>query len=290
MFSAVKSNVQRGLNFVYAFFVAAILLTVIVCRVEYISPKYGNVDAVIHSVICIQQLLILVTIIAIYYETFCYPDRMETVLQLLDDIDRAFVQLNIKFDYRRFRWKIFIEIIGLSALIHITFVALCTYHQFRLFSDILYELFGRFYPMYLVNAMLLMFVNFCCLIKNKFTALKQLLRDFCDIIDAFGDSEIDDMHEIWKIKLMQTTPRTFFSELKQIASIYESLFIVVNHLNTIFGLSNLTSLALLGISLTCHLFLLVKILMEYSIKIDGLCFELFGEFFIIQMNFNHNSG
>lgn len=272
MFSEFKSNIVRGLNLVYAFVVASILLAAIVFRMQYVSPKYGNFNIIIHSVICIQQTLIMLTIAAIYYQSIWHPHRMDTVFRMLTTIDRAFAQFNVKFDYRLFHWKIWIEIIVLTASVHITFGALITYFGIDPFAAIFYELLARFYPIFVINAALLMFINLCCLIKSKFTALKNLLQDFRDI----ETMPCGDNNEVWKVKFVQTMPQTFYAELTHIASVYESLHDIVNRLNVIFGLTNLASLTLLAISLTCHLFLLVKLLMENRPSIEGICLELFG--------------
>lgn len=216
----------------------------------------------------------MLTILAIYYQTIRYPGGMDAVYESLVNVDRAFAQLNVKFDYRLFHWKILIEILMLSASIHITFAALCTHYHVELFVAIVYELFARFYPIFVINAALLMFINLCCLLKSKFTALKKML---CDFHGTHAHTACCD--EVWKVKLVQTATRTFHSELRQIVGVYESLYGIVNQLNNIFGLTNLASLSFLAISLTCHLFLLVKILMENTASIDGTIFELFGVFF-----------
>lgn len=272
MFSEFKSNIARRLNLVYAYAVATILLAAIVFRMQYVSPKYGDFNIIIHSVICIQQALITLTIVAIFYQSIWHPHRMDAVFQMLTKVDRAFAQFNVHIDYGLFRWKIWIEIIVLSASVHIAFAALCTHFGIDPFAAIIYELLARFYPIFVVNAALLMFINLCCLIKSKFTALKKMLLDFRDIDTVFSAGS----DEVWKVKLVQTMPPTFYGELKRIANVYELLHDIVNRLNDIFGLTNLASLTLLAISLTCHLFLLVKLLMENRPSIEGICFELFG--------------
>lgn len=272
MLGTFKTNVARGLNSAYAFVVSLILLAAIVVRIQYVSPKYGCLSVIIHSVICIQQALIALSIVAIYYQTIRYPNAINSVLEMLAAIDRDFARFNVKFDYRFFQWKILLEIIGLSAAIHITFVALCVHDRTEPLVAIIYELLARFYPIFVINSALLMFINLCCLIKCKFTALKKLLRSF----QAPGALQRVDRDDVWKIKMSQSPPRTFCGEIRQIVDMYESLCATVNRLNSIFGLMNLATLALLAISLTCHLFLLVKILMESPASFDGTTCELFG--------------
>lgn len=271
MFNEFKLNISHGLILVYTFFVASILLAAIVFRMQYISPRYGNFNVVIHSVICIQQILIMLTIFAIYYQTIRHPYRMNMIFQLLANVDRALAQFNVESDYyRRFCWKTLIEIIVLIVAIHITFTALCIHYGLEPFVAIVYELLARFYPIFVINAVLLMFINLCCVVKSKFVVLKKLLRKF-HVDDTTND-------QVWKAELMQTTPCTFCDELKRIANVYELLYAIVNRLNTIFGLTNLASLTFLGISLTCHLFLLMKILMENPSSSDDICLELLGLF------------
>lgn len=270
MFSEFESHIAHCLSVVYSFVIASILFAAIVFRINYVSPTYGRFKVLIHSVICIQQIFILLTVLAIYYQSIRYPNRMRTVFQLLARIDQTFAQFNVEFDYRLFQWKIAIEVILLSASIHIAFVALCTYYSIDPFAAIIYELLARFYPIFVINATLLMFINLCFLIKSKFTALEKVLRRFHGVNDGpSADS---------KVKVISIAPTKFHTELKQIVGVYESLYGIVNQLNHIFGLSNLAALALAAISLTCHLFLLVKILMENTSSIDGVCFELFGAY------------
>lgn len=273
MFSEIRSTIAHGLNLVYTICVATTLLAAIVFRIQYVSPKYGSFDIIIHSVICIQQILIAMAILAIYYQTIRYPNGMTTVFQMLANVDRAFDQFNVKFDYRLFHWKVLMEIIVLSASIHITFAALCIHYRIDPFVAFVYELLARFYPIFVINIALLTFINLCCLVRSKFTALKKMLSDFHDVDSSAGSDG-----GVWRVKLVQTKTRTFHDELKQIASAYESLYAIVDSLNHMFGLTNLASLSLMAISLTCHLFLIVKILMERSASIDGICIELFGVF------------
>lgn len=275
MFSEVKSTIVHGLNLVYTICVATTLLAAIVFRIHYVSPKYGSFNIIIHSVIFIQQILIATAILAIYYQTIRSPYGMTTVFQMLANVDRAFAQFNVKFDYRLFHWKVLIEIIILTASIHIAFAALCIHYRIDPFVAFIYELLARFYPIFVINVALLTFINLCCLVRSKFMALKKMLSDSHAVDPSDGGSD-----GVWRVKLVQTMPRTFHDELKQIASVYESLYAIANRLNHIFGLTNLASLSLMAISLTCHLFLMVKILMERPASIDGICIELFGVFWL----------
>lgn len=270
MFSEFESRIARCLSLVYSFVIASILIGAIVFRINYVSPTYGRFKVLIHSVVCIQQIFILLTVLAIYYQSIRYSNRMSTVFQLLTRVDQAFAQFNVKFDYRLFQWKITIEAILLGASIHIAFVAMCTYYSIDPFAAIVYELLARFYPIFVINATLLMFINLCFLIKSKLAALEQVLRGFHGVDDGTSADS--------KIKVISIPSAKFHTELKQIVRVYESLYGIVNHLNHIFGLSNLAALALAAISLTCDLFLLVKILMENNSSIDGICFELFGAY------------
>lgn len=259
---------MRGIGVMHSIVVASILLAAIAFRIQYIAPMYGDLRVIVHSVICIQQIFILLTTSAIYHQSLRHSSRLRTMFQMLDNIDRTLVQFNVKFDYRIFRWKCSIETFLLVAVVHIAFVMLCIHYDIRPMPAIVYELLARFYPILLINAALLTFVNVCSLIRSKFMALKTVLNqrqtdERCAQVSLIECNQIDSLK--------------FYGKLRKIASAYEALFVIVDRVNEIFGLMNLASLALLAISLTCYLFLLVKIFMENSASIDAVCIELFGK-------------
>lgn len=268
-----KSKVIQVFSSVYTILIFSIFLPIILYRIGYVTPTLCQSNAVAQSVIGIQQILGMLVIVAIYFQVVFYKSDMKHIFQLFLSIDKAFNQLNIKFDYRRFRWKIKIEVAIVIGFIYGSFLYFLMYYRVQAMFSVILEFFTSIQTILLIYLVLLIFINFGWHIRNKFIALKSLLVDVCAIETLIGC----DADDLWKVKLIQETPQVVFCEIRKIAQIYEMLFKTINLLNRIFGLSNLATMALLGISLTCHLFLLFKTLTENSNIFADIRLEILGE-------------
>lgn len=256
----------------YSTFVGLLLISSVFFRISQTSPIFCQQEPVAESVMTVQQLLGTVVLFSIYRQILSV--ELSDLSESLEEVEQDFGLLNIKMDYRRFKWKIFLETVVIVVCIHVSFALMAIGHAESPLRAIAFELLPSFYPILLINLVLMIFVNLTLFIESKFTAIKAVLSDFREISsDSFHSSSSI------TVKALKIKPRMFFEEIKRIASIYSRLYCIVNRLNTIFGLSNLTTLAFLGISLTCHLFLTFKLLMENFGDLQPLLTVILGEVF-----------
>ena len=238
-------------------------------RIVYIPPRLSPDSPVSHSVNSIQQMLSFIVLASIYYQTLFHKSHIHQIFTLLTKTDEQFLQLNTSFRYENFLRKVYFEIVFVFLYIYGAFAFFIVHFGVYRVDEWVYELFSAINPMVLTNLTLLTFINFCWHIKSKFSTLRLLLNDLCQF-----DSQMDEC-DVWKVKSVHDTTTIVFKELKKIARIYELLYETVQTLNKIFGVSNLASLALLSISLTCHVFLLFKVLTENS-QTSAIGFDILG--------------
>lgn len=282
----------------------AVLIVFIACfsyRISGVSPQFCQSDAVSTSVTGIQQILAISVLIAIYYQNLFYKNRFQNLLKLTSAVDNEFFALNSHvFFYNYFGRKILFELIGMIVFICASVVFFVFYYRVQDIGLILLELFSTINPMVVIILNLMTFCNMTWFIRNKFRSLKHFLMN-ARAVDSLDASK---SNRVWQVKLTRETPTELHRRFKKIAQIYEMLFCMVNHLNDIFGLSNLTSMgrlfdsnvfffiftfvkqfckflvALFSISLTCHLFLIFKLLTETTNNMNGIQFNVLGSTFV----------
>lgn len=293
---------SRILNILYTLFVFIVFMGCFLYRISRVPPMLCQSDAVSHSVIGIQQILAIFVVAFIYYQVLFYKTQFHDLLKLISKTETAFSVLNINFSYTRFTYLILFEVIFVTILLYASFIFFAIYYKLPHFGIILLELFTSINPMLIIILNLMTFANLAWYICDRLQILRHFLIDVCAIDSLVANHS----NEVWKVKLMQETPSGLYAEFKKIAQIYEQLFSMVNQLNDIFGFSNLASmgktctfsfsslffsrnwihfffhlvisefLALFSISMTCHLFLLFKLLTESTNNMNDVQFDVLG--------------
>lgn len=234
-----KSKSLRILNKLYTLTVFTVLLVSFLYRISSVSPQFCPPDAVSTSVMGIQQIFATFVVTTIYYEVLFNQNQFRNVQNLISMADTQFTILNIRFPPKHFERKIFIQVIAVIGFICFAFIFFVIYYKVQSIGLILLELFSSIDPMVVIILNLMIFSNMAWLIRNRFRMLKHFLVDVCAVGALIAD---ESNIEVWKVKLTRETPNGLHRELNRIAKIYELLFCAVNHLNDIFGLSNLTSM------------------------------------------------
>lgn len=238
LFNHLKSNWPRWMHMIYGLILFLVFLSSFFYRIANVPPKFCQANAVGHSVIGIQQILSTFVITVIYYQYFSCRTSFQNTLMLMTDIDALFRSLNIHFIDDRFTVKILFEVGLIVCLIGGSFLFFLFHYRIQdAFSGFI-EFFVSINPLLVINLNLLMFINLAWCVRDKFGALKRFLFDVC-AIDSVTSFDTDG---IWKVKLIQEAPHGLYNQLTKIAQIYERLYETVNELNSIFGLSNLTSM------------------------------------------------
>lgn len=219
---------------IFIAFVAAFLY-----RIINTSPALTKANTVSHSVFGIQQILGIIAIVTIYYQVLFYKSQFTQLLELVTLIEHEFVMMNMQCICKRFAMKILSEIIFVVAFYFISFVFFVIYYNVWDIELIALELLGTVYPLLAIVLNLMTFRNAVWFIRNGLQHIKQFLVDLCAIDSLLVDGR---SNEVWTVKLMKKMPNGLFYKYKQIARIHELLFKMANHLNDIFGLSNLTSM------------------------------------------------
>lgn len=239
--ASVTSFRQRGfiiyLSIAYTVIQAVISLGLTLYRIANIKPQFCQQNAVSQSVNGIQQILGLGVVATIYYQTLFRKADVRSVLNILSKSDQEFLQLNTILKHKVFGVKIVIETVFVVLYAYAAFILFAVHYNVTELRMLVFELFSAINPLVLANLVLLMFINFCWHIRNKFAKLREILEEFVRYDSAHLESE-----DIWTIKGNSGTSKILFNQIQRIARIYESLFDAVNVLNRIFGLSNLTSI------------------------------------------------
>lgn len=311
-FHRLHSVSKKLASIAYTLAIFILFVVSFLYRITNTSPTLCNANAVSYSVIGIQQILSTIAIVTIYYQVLFYKSQFAHLLELVTLIEHEFVMLNIKCICKRFAMKILCEIIVVIAFFYISLAFFIIYYNVWDIDLIALELFGVINPLLAITLNLMTFINAVWFIRSGFQHIKQFLIDLCAIdslLLADGHS-----NEVWTVKLMIKMPSELFCKYKQIARIYELLFEMADHLNDIFGLSNLASMgkysfgklqviyffkkkeyackmsiffwfvclfrfrsvALFSITLTSYLFLLFKLLTESTNNMNDIQFEVIG--------------
>lgn len=298
-----KSKSLQIFSKLYTLTVCTVLFVSFLYRISSVLPQFCQPDAVSTSVMGIQEILATFVVTTIYYQVLFNQNQFRSVQNLISTADTRFSMLNIRFPSKNFERKIFIEVTTVIGFICMAFIFFVVYYKVHSIGLILLEFFSSIAPMVVIILNLMIFSDMAWLIRNRFRMLKHFLVDVCAVGTLIAD---ESNIEVWKVKLTRETPSGLHRELNRIAKIYELLFCAVNHLNDIFGLSNLTSMgkfyvrsidlsaiakmfskfiaALFSITLTCHLFLLFKLLTENTNNMNGIQFHVLGTFVTVQLN------
>lgn len=225
------------LSIVYTIIHAIISIGLTFYRIANIKPHFCQQSAISQSVNGIQQILGLGVVATVYYQTLFRKADVQKVLKILLKSDQELLQLNAILKYKVFGVKIVIETIFVVLYAYAAFIIFAVHYNVSDLRMLAFEFVSAINPMVLGNLVLLMFINFCWHIRNKFAKLREILENFVRHDSGHGKND-----EIWTIKAKIGTSKVLFNQIQRIARIYESLFDAVNVLNRIFGLSNLTSI------------------------------------------------
>lgn len=294
-FTNIVTTSSWFMNVPYTLSVLIIFIGAFSYRISSVPPNFCRSDAVSHSVIGIQQILTVVTISAIFYQILFYKDQFRKLLECTSSIEYEFNVLNIEFSCKHFMAKIIIEVATIIILIYMSFLFFVIHYDVKHLGLILLELFSYMNPMLVIILNLITFLNVVWYIRIRFQHLKCFLMNLCPTDPPSACR----LNEPQKVKLSRTS-NALHRDFSKIAHIYELLFTESNYLSDIFGCSNLTSMgktnhsrnrfkiklelisdfflftALFSISLTCHLFLLFKLLTENTNNMDDIQFDVLG--------------
>lgn len=224
----------------YSVCIFVVFITSFLFRILYITPMLCDANKVSHSVIGIQQILSTITIVTIYYQFLFYQTKFVHLLELVTIIEHAFTMLNIKLNYKLFAMKIFCEILAILAFISTSFAFFVIYYNVWNISFIALELFVTINPLLVIILNLMIFINAVWFIRDGIKCIKDCLIHLCAIDSLLLDGQ---SNEMWTVKLMIIQmPYEFYDKYTQLSRIYAALFEMANHLNEIFGLSNLASM------------------------------------------------
>lgn len=238
-FQRLHSISQKSASIAYALAILIVFAASFLYRLINISPLLCNANTVSHSVIGIQQILSTIAIFAIYYQVLFYKSKFVHMLSLVTLIEREFVTLNIQLPYKCFATNIFVQILVVIVFFPVSFAFFVIYYNVRDIGLIALELFVSVNPMLAITLNLMIFANAVWFIRTALQFLKKVLMDLCAI-----DSFLTNGHsnEVRTAKLMIQIPHGLLCRYKQIARVFELLFEMADHLNDIFGLSNLASM------------------------------------------------
>lgn len=239
-FHRSSSKASKLASIAYATGIFIVFLASFLYRILNIQPMLCNANAVSYSVLGIQQILSIIAITTIYHQVLFYKSKFAHLLELVTLIEHKCEMLNIQLDYRRFATKILCEILAVVAYISISFAFFVIYYNVWDIGLITLELFVSIIPMLVIILNLMTFINVVWLTRNGVQRIKDFLLQFCAMESLLSDVR---SNEVWTVKLMTNqTPYELFNKFKQISQIYGCVCEMANHLNDIFGLSNLASM------------------------------------------------
>lgn len=236
--SLTSNKVLRVLKLCYSLINMCFMIGYTIYCIGFVPSKFGHQNAVSVSVQNMQQIMGITVLFFIYYQVILYKPKIDKIFNIFTKIDLEFQYLNIQFNYKKFERKIIIELIFAVLFIYGLFFVLMSHYELNYFDSIISEYIINIHPIFLIDIVLLTFINFCWHIKCKLTALKLLLVD----LSRIDEKSMIERDKIWKIKFVQETPKLFIREIRIIAAIFEMLFKAVNILNNIFGFSNLMTM------------------------------------------------
>lgn len=207
-------------------------------RIGNVEPQFCQPNAISQSVNGIQQILGLAVMLSIYYQTLFRKADVQRVLKLLQQSDQQLVQLNAILKQKAFGVKIVIEAVVVVLYAYGAFVLFAVRYNVTSVRLLVVEFISAINPLVLTHLVLLMFVNLCWHVRNKFQKLKIILREIVDN----NNKQQSGKDAVWTVQTPNGSARVVFQQVQLIAKTYETLFDTVNMLNRIFGLSNLTSI------------------------------------------------
>lgn len=216
----------------------SIFIVTFLYRISCVAPNLSKSDIVSYSVIGIQQIFAIFTIVAIFYQILFNKNQFKQLLQLISLIEQKFITLNHHCSLKNLMVKITCEVMTIVVIISISFIFFVIYYKVRHIGLIMLELFSYINPMLVIMFNLITFINIVWYIRNRFQYLKHILVDLYAIDSFVGNSS----NETHKMKLTRKTPNYLQRDIQTISRIYELLFTVSNDLSKIFGYSNLTSM------------------------------------------------
>lgn len=238
-FQRSHSISQKSAGIAYALAISIVFVASFLYRLLNFPPLLCTANTVAHSVIGIQQILGTAAIFTIYYQVVFYKSTFKHMLSLITLIEREFVTLNIQFPYKRFALNIFVQMLVVITFFPVSFAFFVIYYNVRDIGLIALELFVSINPMLAITLNLMIFSNAVWFIRTALRCTKSVLMDLCAI-----DSFLTNGHsnEVRTVKSIMQMPNGLLRKYKQIARIFGLLFDVADHLNHIFGLSNLASM------------------------------------------------
>lgn len=236
--SLASNKVFRVLNLCYSLINMCFVIGYTIYCIGFVPSQFGHQNAVSVSVQNMQQIMGITVLFFIYYQVILYKSKIEKIFNIFTQIDLEFQLLNIRFNYKKFERKIIIELVFVVLFIYSLFFVLRSHYEINYLDSIISEYITNIHAIFLIDIVLLMFINFCWHIKCKLTTIKLLLLD----LSGIDETSMIERDEMWKIKFVQETPKLFIREIRIIATIFERLFKTVNILNNIFGFSNLMTM------------------------------------------------
>lgn len=237
-FNQINSKFHQIINKSYTLVVYVLFLGIFLYRISSISPQFCQPDTVSSSVMGIQEILGAFVLTTIYYQVLFYRNRFQNMFKMLSTVDTEFTGLNLKFTYENSKRKMIIELVVLMGFTFTSFVFFKFFYKVQSTWFLFLELFSSINPMLVIIVNLMAFSNMVWFTRNRFRMLKNILIGSCAIDTSIANKS----NKVWNVQMTRETPTGLHRNMKKIGKIYEKLFCMVNDLNDIFGLSNLTSM------------------------------------------------
>lgn len=280
--SLIIQSKSRFINMTYRSYTIVLLtLATISLYFSIINVPQLSLDYPIpHSVNWIRRIFGFITIASLFWQALVYSTEKLKIISILNQVNGMFsTQFDIQFSYRKIYWIINGQLLLIFIFLFGLFGLMCWHYELSDYEWIAFEYLVGMHPTVLMCLNQLKVIHVISIINSKFNGLNVILLEW----DRFDKKIRAASRKIFKIKEVQVATNSMiivqYGDLKKIAEIYEMLFEAIELINKVFGLSNLTSISFVSVSLIGQILLLARIL-----HFDGifhLTRELLSNFFLL---------
>lgn len=271
------NKILEKMSIIYTSLMCCITLTFPLYK-DYVFKKFPvnhhNRDPLTKFIYHIEYYLGYFTIMSIYYQIFFHWKMMKCIIKQIEKIEKLFF-LHLTSVYCRqkitnLRQLIYIQLIFTFVVIFGYFTTICYHTRVADVRVVIGEYLITINPMVLTYLTLCKFLNLSWVLHAKFQALNK----YCNQLSIAG-SKLNNIPKLLEnknqllsmglfivINECPTPNQIYMKKLKVISRIYEMLYDTIFMINNLFGFSNLLTVAQASISVTCHLFLIFKLLMK----------------------------
>lgn len=234
--------------------------------------NHHNKNPLTRIIFHIEYYLGYFTIISIYYQIIFHWNTIKLIINEISKIEKLFYQhLNSVYSNQKInnlRQLIYIQLLFILVAIFGYFATLCYHSRAKNFIVIIMEYLVTINPMVLTYLTLCKFLNLSWMLHAKFQALnKYLQRQLCirknnEFLKNNDKNQLLMMGLFIVVNECPTPNQIYMNKLKIICRIYDRLYCTISLMNDAFGLTNLMTVGQASISVTCHLFVIFKLLLK----------------------------